>query len=179
MFIKKLARLIVALNSNVSRGQLAAGMATGVLLALVPSGNLLWIALFFISFMTKANYGMTMLVMGVGKLLVPLLARPIDGLGAWLLRMTSLRGLFERLYDLPVLPLTRFNNTLVMGGLAIGALLWLPLFFAMRALIHAYRENLAPKIAGSKLVKAFFKIPLAQKLADAVSTASRLARAFE
>ncbi|MBN1241855.1 MAG: TIGR03546 family protein [Spirochaetales bacterium] len=179
MFIKKLARLIVALNSNVSRGQIAAGIATGVLLALVPSGNLLWISLFFVSFMTKANYGMTMLVMGIGKFLVPILARPIEGLGAWLLRMASLRGLFERLYDLPVLPLTRFNNTLVMGGLAVGLLLWAPLFFGMRALIHAYRENLAPKIAGSKFVKAFFKIPLVQKLAGAVSTASRLARAFE
>ncbi|MBP7095232.1 MAG: TIGR03546 family protein [Spirochaetia bacterium] len=179
MFIKKIARLIVALNSNVSRGQIAAGMATGLLLALVPSGNLLWIALFFVSFMTKANYGMTMLVMGVGKLLAPLLARPLDALGASLLGMPFLRGLFERLYDLPILPLTRFNNTLVMGGLALGLALWLPLFFGARALIHAYREKLAPKIAGSKLVKALFKIPLAQKLAGAVSTASRLARAFE
>ena len=53
MFIKKIARLIVALNSNVSRGQIAAGMATGLLLALVPSGNLLWIALFFVSFILR------------------------------------------------------------------------------------------------------------------------------
>lgn len=179
MFIKKLARLIVALNSNVSRGQLAAGMATGILLALVPSGNLLWIALFLVSFMTKANYGMTMLVMGAGKLLVPLLASPIDALGASLLRLPALRGLYERLYDLPFLPLTRFNNTLVMGGLALGVLLWAPVFFGMRAFIHTYRERLASKIAGSKLVKAIFKIPLVEKLAGAVSTASRLARAFE
>jgi uncharacterized protein (TIGR03546 family) len=179
MFINKLARLIVALNSNVSRGQLAAGMATGILLALVPSGNLLWIALFLVSFMTKANYGMTMLVMGVGKLLAPLVARPLDAVGATLLGVPALRGCFETLYDLPLLPLTRFNNTLVMGGLVVGLLLWLPIFLGCSALIHAYRERLAPKLADSKLVKAFLKIPQVRQLAGAVSTASRLARAFE
>jgi len=179
MFIKWIARLVVALNSNVSRGQIAAGLATGVLLALVPAGNLLWIALFLVTFFTKAHYGMTMLVVAVGKLVVPALGAPLDRLGARLLTIPSLRGVFETLYDLPVLPLTSFNNTLVMGGLAVGLVLWLPIFFASRAGIRVYREKLATRIAESKLVKAIFKIPLVGKLAGAVGSVASIARAFE
>jgi uncharacterized protein (TIGR03546 family) len=179
MFIKTFARILVALNSNVKKEQLAAAVATGLLLGFVPAGNLAWLTILLLVLFTKVHYGMTMLVAGLCKLLLPLLAPSLDGLGGLVLSAGFLSGVFTWLYNLPIAPLMRFNNTLVAGGLCLGLALWLPTFFASRVLIVAYRARLAPRIAESKLMKAFLKIPLVESLAGATSSLTRLVRAAE
>ena len=177
--IKALARALVALNSNVKREQIAGGFACGVLLALIPPGNLLFIAIFAAVYFTKVNYGMQLLVTGIIMLAKPLLAPALDALGWGLLNAPPLQGLFTTLYNLPLAPLTRFNNTLVAGGLVAGLALWFPLFFAARTFVPWYRARLGPRISGSKLYKAFKRIPLVQQLAGAVSAATGVAGALE
>ena len=48
MFVKWVATLIVALNANNRAGEDAAGVSFALLLALIPTGNLLWLLLFVI-----------------------------------------------------------------------------------------------------------------------------------
>ncbi len=175
MFLKIVARVLVTLNSNKNAAQVAAGFASGVLLALIPAGNLVWISLFLILFLTKAHYGTAMAALAVVKLAAPLLAVPLDALGWTILNAEALRPAFTNLYGLPVAPLTRFNNTLVMGGLAAGVLLWAPVFLAARIGVSAYRTRVAPRFAESRLAKAIKRLPWAGKLAKAVSAASRIA----
>jgi uncharacterized protein (TIGR03546 family) len=177
--VKALARALVALNSNVKREQIAGGFACGVLLALVPPGNLLFILIFALVCFTKVNYGMQLLVTGILMLARPLVAPALDSVGWILLNAPPLQGFFTILYNLPLAPLTRFNNTLVAGGLVVGLALWLPLFFAARAFVSWYRAKLAPKWAESRLYKAFTRIPFVQSLSGAISTASRVAGALE
>lgn len=175
MFLKLFARVFVALNSNTSGVQAAAGLASGFFLALLPAGNLIWILFFLALFFTKAHYGMAMVALAVGKLLAPLAAGPLDALGWAILNLPALRPAFAALYSLPIAPLTRFNNTLVMGGLAAGIVLWAPAFLAARAGVASYRGRLAPRIANSKLVAAAKRVPLLSALAKAVEAASNLA----
>jgi len=177
--IKAIAKALIALNSNVRREQVAAGFASGVLLALVPAGNLLWIALFILLFFVKANYGMQLLAMGLLKLASPLFAPALDALGWAILNAPPLVPFFSTLYNMPVAPLTRFNNTLVAGGLAAGIVLWVPLFFAMRAFVSVYRAKIAPKIAETAAFKAFVKLPLVKAIAGAVSKASDVSGALK
>lgn len=173
--LKAIAKTIVALNTNVRKEQLASGFAWGIMLALIPTGNLLWVLLFFISLFPKNNYGFQLLALGVGKLLVGLLTTPLDAIGYGILTAPDLSGFFTYLYNLPLVPLTRFNNSLVMGGLAAGLVLWFPLFFAIRALVPLYRSRWAPKIQESKPYKAFIKLPLISALAKAVSATASFA----
>ncbi len=63
--IKGIARLIVALNANTRPGEIAAGAAFGLLLALVPGGNLLWSVLFILTFFLKINMAMELLLLGL------------------------------------------------------------------------------------------------------------------
>jgi uncharacterized protein (TIGR03546 family) len=175
--IKALARTIVALNTNVRKEHIASGFAWGLLLALVPAGNLIWILLFFVSFFLKNNHGTQVLTIALFKLVLPLAAPLLDALGYAILTAGALEGVFTNLYNLPLAPLTRFNNSLVMGGLAAGVLLWLPAFLAIRAAVPAYRNTLAPRISGSKAYKAFIKLPLVSSLAKAISSAADLAGA--
>lgn len=175
--IKALAKTIVALNTNVRKEHIASGFAWGLLLALVPAGNLVWILLFFVSFFLKNNHGIQLLVIALLKLVLPLAAPLLDAFGYSILTMGALEGVFTLLYNLPLAPFTRFNNTLVMGGLATGLVLWLPAFLAVRAAVPVYRNTLAPKITGSKAYIAFIKLPLVSSVAKAISAAADLAGA--
>lgn len=175
MFIKLIARVIVTLNSNTNPVQVAAGIASGLLLALLPAGNLLWILLFLLLFVSKAHYGMALVSMAVFKLIAPAAAVPLDALGWAVLNAPALRPAFTTLYGMPIAPLTRFYNTLVMGGLLAGIVLWVPAFLASRAGVTAYRARLAPRIAGSKFARALKKVPLVSALAKAVGAAAKVA----
>jgi hypothetical protein len=91
--LKAIAKTIVALNTNVWKEQLASGFSWGILLALIPTGNLLWVFIFFISLFPKNNYGFQLLALGLGKLLVGLLSAPLDAVGYGLLTIPALGNL--------------------------------------------------------------------------------------
>jgi len=158
--LKIIGKLIIALNGNVKRSQIAAGFAWGILLGLIPAGNFFWIVLFICSFFFKHHHWSKIFSMAVVKLVSPLIVLWIDFLGWEVLHIEALQPLFTTLYNMPFVPFTKFNNTLVMGGLIGGVVLWLPSFIIFMALIPLYRNNLAPKIRNSKLVRAIANSPL-------------------
>jgi uncharacterized protein (TIGR03546 family) len=170
--LKPIVKLLAALNGNLKKGQIAAGFSWGVLLGLVPAGNFFWIILFAASFFFKHHHASKVLVLAIIKLLMSLLAPLVDVLGWEILHIEALQPLFTSLYNMPFVPLTRFNNTLVAGGLAAGLALWLPVFFLIFALVSLYRNKAAPKIRNSKLMKAVKKLPLISALSKAVSAAA-------
>ena len=168
--IKAIAKLIIALNGNAKKSQIAAGLAWGLLLGLVPTGNFFGIALFVVSFFFNHNHGAKIFLMVLMKLLSPLVAPAVDVLGWQVLHIESLQPLFTTMYNMPFVPFTKFNNTLVMGGIVGGAVLWLPAFFIFMVLIPLYRNKLAPKIRNSKVVKAIVKFPLFSIIDKAISS---------
>ncbi|MDR3162201.1 MAG: TIGR03546 family protein [Spirochaetaceae bacterium] len=170
--IQAIARLIVALNGNVKKSQLAAGFAWGLLLALPPTGNILWIVLFAASFLFRHNHAAKVLTMAVLKLLSPLIAPLVDLLGWEILHIDALRGLFTTLYNMPFVPYTRFYNTLVAGGILAGFVLWGPVFGLFMALIPLYRNTFAPKLRNAAIFKAAARIPFLSAIARAVSDMS-------
>jgi uncharacterized protein (TIGR03546 family) len=167
--VQTIARLMVALNGNVKKSQLAAGFAWGVLLALPPLGNILWVALFAASFLFRHNHASKVVTMTVLKLLSPLVAPLVDLLGWEILHIEALRPLFTTLYNMPFVPYTRFYNTLVAGGILGGLILWVPVFCLFMALIPLYRNRLAPRIRQARLFKAIARIPFFSAIAKAVS----------
>jgi len=71
-----------------------------------------------------------------------------------------LQPLWTALYNLPVVPLTNFNNTIVLGSLVFAAILWLPLFFASRWGVVRYRATVAERVKRS----AWYRAVAASKL---------------
>jgi uncharacterized protein (TIGR03546 family) len=177
--IKPIANLIVALNGNVKGSQIAAGFAWGVLFGLVPAGNFFWIILFIFSFFLRHHNGSKILVMAVLKLLFFAIAPLTEALGWKVLTHPSLQDLFTKLYNMPFVPFTNFNHTLVMGGLVAGVVLWLPVFLLVLGLIPAYRNTLAPKIRNSKIVKNIKKLPIISGIVNAYGKIQGAAGAFK
>ncbi|MDR1469438.1 MAG: TIGR03546 family protein [Spirochaetaceae bacterium] len=167
--IKGIAQLILALNSNEKKTAVAAGFSWGVLLALLPSGNVFWAVLFFVSLFFKHNQGAKLLVTVLLKLAMPFLYPYTDQIGWAVLHIEPLQPFFTMLYNMPFVPFTRFNNTLVAGGLTAGVILWIPVFMLAVVLIPLYRNSFLPKITNSKVVKAIKNLPLVSKIGNAVA----------
>jgi uncharacterized protein (TIGR03546 family) len=167
--IKAIIKLIRALNGNARKSQIAAGFAWGLLLGLVPIGNFFWIVLLLVSFFFNHNHGSKLFSMALVKLFAPLLAPAVDILGWQVLHIEALQPLFITMFNMPFVPFTKFNNTLVAGGLVAGAALWLPVFFAFTALIPLYRNHLSPKIRELKVVKAIGKLPFLSIIDKSIS----------
>jgi uncharacterized protein (TIGR03546 family) len=167
--LKAIVKLFLALNGNVKKSQIAAGMAWGVILGLIPAGNFYWIVLFIITFFFKHNHWSKIFSMLIVKLISPVFILWVDSFGWFVLNYEYLQPFFTTLYNMPLVPFTRFNNTLVMGGIAGGAILWLPSFIVFMIFITLYRNFIAPKFHNSKIMKAIGKIPLVKTIQNLAS----------
>jgi len=166
--IRAIAEFIRALNGYDKKNELAAGFAWGLLLGLIPAGNVFWIVLFLFSFFLKHNYWTKLIFMTLLIILSPLIMPLVDLLGWQILHISALQPVFTSMYNTPFVPFTKFNNTLVAGGLVAGVILWWPVYLLFMWLIPLYRNTIGTKLKNSKVVKKILKFPLFSALDMAV-----------
>src|SRR5260370_32451406 len=139
--LKLIQSLFGALHSEGTPGQLAAGIALGSILGLTPLVNLHNAVVFAALVLLNVSFAGGMLgwavFVPIGFLLDPL----FDWIGHALLFTPSLTPLWTSLYNMPVVPLTNFNNTVTLGSLVFSALFFLPLFFTARRAVAGYRAT--------------------------------------
>lgn len=152
--IKLIQSLVGALHSEGTPGQLAAGIALGSILGLTPLLNihnaLVFAALVLLNVSFAGGLLGWALFVPIGFMLDPL----FDWIGHALLLAPSLRGLWTSLYNTPIVPLTNFNNTVVLGSLVFALLLFVPLFFATRWAVARYRATIGERVRRSKFYRA-------------------------
>lgn len=155
LILKLLQSLVKALHSEGTPGQVAAGMALGAILGLTPLlsvHNLLVVALIFL-----LNVSLPGAALG-WAIATPLgfaLDPAFDALGRWLLLdIPALTRLWTVLANTPVVPLTNFNNSVVLGSLVSAVALVAPVYFAGRWGVRRYRETLGERIKQSGLYRA-------------------------
>ena len=115
--------------------QVAMGIALGMMIGLVPKGNLVAIGLAVLLFGLRVNIGGGLLVAFLVSLLSPQLDGLTHGLG---MRVLNVPFVYQRLtswYQLPLVPWTSLNNSVVMGGLLLGAALFYPVFHLSESLL--------------------------------------------
>jgi len=167
--IKAIAKLIYALNSNMKKTQIAEGIAWGMLLGLVPAGNFFWVILLLFSFFFNHHHGIKLAFMAMFVLLSPFYVLLIDQLGWEILHIEALQPIYTTMYNMPFVPFTNFNNTLVAGGLAAGIVLFFPVYFLFLPIIVFYRNKISPKIRNLKVLKVIAKFPLLKAIDKAIS----------
>ncbi len=172
MVLNAVARIVAALNSNRRPGEVAAGVSCALVLALVPGGNLLWIAVFALLFLVKINLSIALLSLALFTLAAPLADPALDAVGYSVLTAEPLRSAFTAAYNLPIAPFAGFNETLVMGGLLVGLALWMPVYLATRAFLQLYRNTLRSKILQLPPVRWFTRLPLVQRISGWIRRAN-------
>ena len=143
MFVLRPFRLFFkALIVDATPGQMAMGLALGVLVGLVPKGNLLAIGLMMLMCSLRVNLGVGLATVfatsWAGMWLDPISHR----IGEFLLKSASLRPLWETMYDTMLLPWTDFNNTVVLGSFSMGAAAFVPLYFLSKPIFGVLTPRL-------------------------------------
>jgi uncharacterized protein (TIGR03546 family) len=152
--VKLLQSLVKALHSEGTPGQLAAGLALGSILGLTPLVSLHNAVVFALIVMLNVSFAGALLgwavFIPVGFLLDPL----FDSIGHTLLFTPSLAPLWTSLYNMPVIPLTNFNNTVTLGSLVVSLVLFVPFFFLFRWAVARYRATIGERVKQSKWYRA-------------------------
>lgn len=142
LIIRPLRLAMKALFTESTPGQLALGMALGMLIGLVPKGNLTAVVLGIVLAMTRANLGVAGAAILLFSFLSPLIDPMSHSLGAWLLSHPALFRMWTSLYNMPVMPWTDFNNSIVLGSLLIGLALTYPTYRLTKPAFKKYTERL-------------------------------------
>ncbi len=163
LILKLLQSLFSALHSEGTPGQIAAGIALGSILGLTPLVNLHNVIVFGLIVLLNVSLPGAMLgfalFIPVGFLLDPV----FDRIGYTLLLETpALTPLWTRLYNVPVVPLTNFNNSVVLGSFVFAVAFSSPLFFLSQWAVTRYRATVGERVRQSKL----YKLISASKLYD-------------
>lgn len=152
--VKLIQSLFGALHSEGTPGQLAAGIALGSIIGLTPLVNIHNAIVFAAIVLLNVSFAGGMLgwalFVPIGFLLDPL----FDWIGHGLLLAPSLRGIWTSFYNTPIVPLTNFNNTIVLGSLVFALLLFVPLFFATRWAVARYRVTVGERVRQSRFYRA-------------------------
>src|SRR5690349_19276278 len=121
LIVKFLAKIFSLLNSEISPRQIAAGFAYGALIGLLPASGLLPYVLLLVAFIINFNLAALFLAAAIFKILSFLLDPIANQLGFFALtKIKALVPFWTSLYNMPLVPYTRFNNTIVMGSLIAG-----------------------------------------------------------
>lgn len=168
IILKILAKFIKVLRSGDSPSQIGWGFALGTILGLTPLSSLHNLSVVLLLIIFKVNLSAALLSWILYSLFGWVLDPVFHAIGyTVLVRIPFLQSLWITLYNIPIAPLTRFNNTVVMGSLLSAMVLLLPHYFLFRWFVTRYRESWNKNIdkwkvikvlKGSKLVKFYLKL---------------------
>lgn len=154
LILKQLFAFIKLLNSDTGTISIAAGLTCGFILGMTPVLSLHSLLVFLILFFFRIQIGAALLAAFFFKFAAFLLDPVFHSVGSQVLEIKSLAPFLTTLYNMPIVPFTRFNNSIVMGSGVITFALSPFVFICSLFLIKKYRELVVAKFKDTKLWKA-------------------------
>ena len=155
LIIKYIAKLIKILRSAASPNQIAGGFILGMVMGLTPLFSLHNLLIFIIVVILNVNFTMVIFSIAICSGFAYLFDPLFHDLGYYLLvDVKSLHGLWTSMYNIPIVALSKFNNTVVMGSFVSSIVLMLPGFFLVKYGVIGYREKIDARIQKLKIVQA-------------------------
>jgi uncharacterized protein (TIGR03546 family) len=161
LWLKLISNFISILREGQTPRQVAGGFALGAILGLSPmltlQGMLVWLVILILDVnISAATFSLGLFAM-FAYIFDPLFHR----LGYLLLvDIEGLKGMWTVLYNAPIAPLTRFNNTVVIGSFVSALILFLPIYFGMKKFVVAYRSTLGVHVKKLKIYQVIDKSSL-------------------
>jgi uncharacterized protein (TIGR03546 family) len=152
--LKQIFGFFKLLNSETGHNQLAAGIAAGFILGMTPALSLQSLLVFLCIFFFRIQAGAAFLAAFFFAFIAWVLDPVFHNLGSAVLEIEGLQPLFTTMYNVPFLPLTRFNNSIVMGSAVLTLALSPFVFWISRILIIKYRATVVARFKETKLWKA-------------------------
>lgn len=151
-WIKLITNFISILREGQTPAQVAGGFALGAILGLSPMLTLQGVFVWLIILTLDVNLSAATLSIFVFSLIAYIIDPLFHRLGYFMLvDVASLKGLWTLLYNAPIAPLTRFNNTVVLGSFIGAVVLFLPIYIGMKKFVIAYRTTIGAHIERWKI----------------------------
>ena len=126
--------------------QIGFGVAMGMLIGIIPKDSLFTYAFGILLLISTANL-LSALVSGFVFTWIGFLLDPVShSLGKAVLTHESWQATWVQIYELPVVPWTRFHNTVVSGSLLIGLALFIPVYLVTSHLFKSYGPRIIEKM---------------------------------
>jgi len=152
-FLKLFKKIIVMFQSDISADQIAWGFALGAVLGLVPNVFVKTV-MFVVIMMFRVNLTSALLAASFFAVIGFAIDPVLDKIGyICLVDISFLKSFYTWLYNLPLVPFTKFNNTVVMGSLAAGIILLAPNAVLAKKMLVYYRANYRDKVSQWKIMK--------------------------
>lgn len=142
-----------ALIANDSPRQIAWGFVLGMMIGLVPKGNLTAIVLGMLLFGLRVNKPAGLVAAGVFTLVGFLLDPFAHGLGSAVIVLEPLQSTHHWLYESAISPLFGLNNTVVIGQLLIGLYFAYPVYWLAHRFATKVQAPLSAWLLRYKAVK--------------------------
>ena len=142
--IKLLSTVRRAIAGRKYPAQLAWAVAFGLLLGIVPHGNLLALGLLILVLSLKINHAMAALT-AIGTSFAATYLDPYSHqLGQSLLSDPQFSEVAVKAWTLPLVPWTQLNNTVVLGSFLIGVASLVPVFLITYPLFRMFAPKTEP-----------------------------------
>lgn len=153
--LKQIFSFLKLLNSDTGTNQIAAGIAAGFILGMAPTFSLQTILVIILLFFFRIQIGAATLSAFFFKFVAFVFDPVFHEMGKKILEMDSLKGIFTTMYNMPIVPFTRFNNSIVMGAGVTSVVLAPFIYIIGKALVVKYRVAVVQKFKQTKAWKAF------------------------
>ncbi len=151
-----LAKLFKILRSEDSPNKIAFGFVMGMIIGLTPLWTIHNLILIVLIVILRVNIGASLFGYIIFGMLAYVLDPVFHSFGYYLLvDVAVLHGFWARLYQIPVVALSHYNNTVVIGSLVSSIILFIPVFFAMKYFVVWYRRVVDPKLQKLRIVQIF------------------------
>jgi uncharacterized protein (TIGR03546 family) len=162
-WLKLVTNFIKILREGQTPAQVAGGFALGSILGLSPMLTLQGLLVWLIILMLDVNLSAATFSLGLFAFIAYIFDPIFHRIGYFLLvDIGSLQGLWTSLYNAPIAPLTRFNNTIVIGSFVCAAILFVPMYFGMKKFVIAYRATLGVRMHKMKIYQIIDRSSLVQ-----------------
>jgi uncharacterized protein (TIGR03546 family) len=162
-WLKLVTNFIKILREGQTPAQVAGGFALGSILGLSPMLTLQGLLVWLVILVLDVNLSAATFSLGLFALIAYIFDPIFHWFGYFLLvDVGVLKGLWTTLYNAPITPLTRFNNTVVMGSFVTALILFMPIYFGMKKFVIAYRATLGVKMHKLKIYQIIDRSSLVQ-----------------
>ncbi len=153
--IKQFTKIFKVLNSDKDPKEIALAASLGLFAAYLSAEPFnFFVVVLFLAFFA-ANISFFFLSAAIFKIFAVLTDPLADIIGYAVLKFDPLKGIFTAMNNTPFVPLTGFNNTIVMGSFIIAAVLCVPVYIGTVKFVGFYREKLQAAVNKLKVVQAF------------------------
>lgn len=155
VLLKQLFDLIKLLHSENETNPVAWGISLGFVLGMTPAFSLQSVLVFFLLFIFRIQIGAAFIAAFFFKFIAFFLDPVFHAVGSAVLSLDSLEPTFTQLYNMPIVPWTRFYNSIVMGSGVVSIALIPFVFIGSKIAVSKYRLTVVARAKETKVWKYF------------------------